>query len=308
MEDLGRVVDNLKIKRAKSQGYASIRPLLLVLPGGMRGTCGAGAMVALHELGLADAFDTVVGVSTGGPIGAYFLSGRDQAIQGASLYYTVCATPAFINLRRLRRVMDLDVLLAAMRQGSKAIDVDAICQSPTAFWVGATRTDGTPDLMNAKKAKPDIFAAIQASMTIPGVSGGPVFVDGQAYYDGGLNPFPIREVVAKFRPTDILVLPNICQRFVDPPRQRISDLSALVVLKSRSLALVQRALTRRKQFHESLQLARQLPNVRVGILWPEDLGIHELTTDANLLRQGSHDNFVQTVRTFGGTDVQVPLL
>lgn len=308
MEDLSRVVDNLKIKRARDQGHASIRSMLLVLPGGMRGTYGAGAMVALHALGLAEAFDTVVGISTGGPIGAYFLSGRAQAIQGASLYYTVCATPAFINLRRIRRVMDLDVLLAAMRQGPKAIDVVAIRSSSTAFWVGTTKTDGTPVLIDAKRASPDIFAAIQASMTIPGVSGGPVLVDGQAFFDGGLNPFPIREVVDRFRPTDILVLPNICQRFVDPPRKRASDLSALVVLKSRSLALVQRALTRRKQFHASLQIARQLPNVRVGILWPGNLGVHELTTDAKLLRQGSHDNFVDTVRTFGGYDVQNPLL
>lgn len=300
MENLSLVLDNLKCKRDRLSGHEHIRPLLLILPGGMRGAAGAGSILALHQAGFANVFQAVVGISTGAPIGAYFLSGHAASVQGASLYYQDLATPEFINLRRLKNIMRLDILLSAMENGPKAIDVNAIQESRTDFFVTATTMQGESKFINAKTAKPSLIEAMHASMAMPGGGPEPVEVNGQRYVDGGLFPFPLRQIVERFHPTDILVVPNFPK-----PADGIFHLTAkdffgsLFVLRTGSIRLTRLAILRRQKLTQGLREAEETTGVRIGILWPPKNQLHHFTTDAKSLRDAAFAAGQKTLTDFG---------
>ncbi len=285
MKDLVAVIDNLKRKRDRLPGHEDIRPLLLILPGGMRGAAGAGAILALHQAGLSDVFETVVGISTGAPTAAYFLSGYTQALQGASLYYQDLATTEFINLRRVKNIMRLELLLEVMASGQKAIDQVAIQSAPADFYMGMTTVRGEQKFINAKTARPSLLSAIHASMAMPGTGGQPVIVNGEAYVDGGLYPFPLHSIIRQFAPTDVLVIPN----FPQPPdgvfHLTLKDFFAsLFVLRTGSLTLTKLAILRRRKLTAGLRATKTVSPIRVGILWPPTNPLHHFTIDATTLR------------------------
>ena len=61
-------------ERLEAKGERDGTIALVVQGGGMRGVYSMGALAALEEEGLADAFDVVVGSSAGAINGAYLLS------------------------------------------------------------------------------------------------------------------------------------------------------------------------------------------------------------------------------------------
>ena len=80
---------------ARSDGA---RLALVVEGGGMRGAVSGGALQALHDLGLRDAFDVVYGSSAGAMNATYFLAGQRE---GVTIYSDHIANDRFCDMRRL---------------------------------------------------------------------------------------------------------------------------------------------------------------------------------------------------------------
>jgi predicted patatin/cPLA2 family phospholipase len=130
----------------------------------------AGSALALHMLGFQDVFDTIVGISTGAAIGAYFLSGGDRPLMGAPVYYEECTTEEFSNLAYFRPYVDIDYIEGVMKERKKKIDSAHIRASRSKFYVGVMGVPGgRGSFINAKTAKPSLLRAVKASMAMYGL-------------------------------------------------------------------------------------------------------------------------------------------
>jgi predicted patatin/cPLA2 family phospholipase len=302
------VLSNLILKRDRLKGHENVRPLLLTLGGGTRGVYGAGAVAALHMLGFANIFTDAVGISTGAGINAYFLAGFEQTLLGTSLYYEECATKAFIDFSRWNMMVDIGHVIRAMQTGRKKLDCEAISSSPTSFHVVVTAQDGTPHILDAKAALPDMVSAIHASMAIPAVYAKKIRVNGEDYVDGALNPFPIRQIIDRFQPTDIIVLPNQTRASLGKiPFSLRQALLSMTAIRNCSFAATGRAMIRQTQIHHALRHAKTcVPNVK--ILWPPEKNISVLTTDAYKLKEAVIASAQATFRAFGLPEQKIDFL
>ncbi|MBI2984232.1 MAG: patatin-like phospholipase family protein [Candidatus Kerfeldbacteria bacterium] len=281
------VVERLVVKRDKRLGHESIKPLLLVLGGSMRGPYGAGAIHALFDFGLGKVFETVVGISTGAAIGAYFLAGSEEQIRlGSSLYFEECTTSLFFNPWRWRKKVDIDWLIEGIKHGPKRLDVAAIQKNPTQFFVAAITRRGRQELIDAKTASPDILTAIRASMAVPGFYGQWVTVNGQQYCDGGFNdPFPLGNVIDRFHPTDILIIPNQSYDVAVGYRPSLSDaIAALMALPQLGALKAGEIFRRKMKFRKVMESLPSIKSARISVLWPPALGLHEASRNSTMLR------------------------
>src|SRR3989338_8457049 len=211
------VFEHMKARRDDPEGEGKkYRILILILGGGMLGPYSAGQVRGLNEVGFtADKAEVIVAASAGGGTGVYYMGGPEQTKKGGSIFYDECRNPEFINLLRLKRVLNSEVITQTMRQGEKAVDKDVIRNSPAEFYVAVTRKADQKhsELINVKTAtsggKPDVIAAVGASMNVPLFRGPGVEVNEQEYIDGSFDAMPVEEIVERFKPTDILVLPNM---------------------------------------------------------------------------------------------------
>lgn len=275
-----KILARLVVRRDHEDGWENIRPVLLILGGSMRGPYGAGAVSALYQAGFGRVFQTVVGVSTGAATTAYFLGGEKQIALGASLYYEECTRKEFMNPLRRRRKVDIDRLIGWMSHGPKALDVVAIQNHPTQFYVSAITRHGRQELINAKTAQPDLLTAIKSSMALPGLYGEWVTVNSRQYCDGGFNqPIPITTIIKKFDPTDIVILPNQTETIALNFQPNIGDaVAGLLTLRQLGFRKSWEVYNRKRLYRNTLH-SQVLGHSNIAILWPPDGGLHEGTTD-----------------------------
>jgi predicted acylesterase/phospholipase RssA len=301
------VVDNLLEKRDQSDGAEGkdIRPLLLILGGGMKGPYGAGqALLGLPAVGLGKVFDTVVGVSAGAATAAYFVAGGGQASKGASIFYEECTAGEFINPKRIHQIMNIDVVTDAMSHGEKALDQEAVHKSKTGFYVAVTRKgDWQSELVNAKTAKPGMITAVGASMAVPLLYRKAVKVNGEQYVDGAFDPMPIERIIEQFNPTDILVLPNTpfdrLDAFELTPGQYLFAELAHATGSIGSLGTVEKFLRIKEEIRASLEHIQTQQNVNIGILWPPDSNLSNLTTDPDKVEAAIMESARGVIKEFG---------
>lgn len=310
-----RLVQNLLLKnellRNGDKKHKDIRTALLILSGANMGTYGAGATIALHLLGLADIFDVVIGVSTGAGIGGYYLAGEKQMFLGASIYYTEFSGTHFINYRRIKKIIDVDIIGEVMRSGRTKIDTEVIKKARSEFFVGVTNAEtGNGEWIDAKNATPDVVAAIEASSAMPLGYNLPISVNQRYYYDGGLSlPCPIKEVCEKFRPTDVLVLPNSPLRFDSQLFREVTNRVFAAIALCNLPAFIRTAVvSRHKRFYEGMNFIQNCKGINIGVLWPQDMGIYQLTRSSQKLRTAVQASVNQTLAVFGQPEKKFDLL
>lgn len=127
------MLQHIRARRGKEVPVKDGRKIALVLyGGGMSGVAGAGAMIALQDLGLSHAFDAIYTYSAGFPNASYLLA--DETRVGTSIYYEDLAGKRFINLWRFWRIMDIRYLVKVMRE-RKRLPVDRILEASTQLYV-----------------------------------------------------------------------------------------------------------------------------------------------------------------------------
>ncbi len=190
------------------ESHDHIRPVLFIDGGLMKGSYGVGACLALEELGYTRVFDNVVGVSSGAPSAAYFISGDTSA--GSSLLWEECCSRAFMNTWRFWNQVDTDYLISAIKQpGPKGLSVDTVLSARSKLYIGvADFTDGTPKLFQPTSAM-DLYASIQASILMPNVSNDIVHIDDIRYVDGGFTrPHMLQLALDEIKATHYLIITN----------------------------------------------------------------------------------------------------
>src|SRR3989344_255247 len=304
------VVENLKKKRDDPEKEGKkIRPLLLILGGGMQGPYGAGQVIALGRMGFRDKFDTVVGISAGAADAAYFLSANEesdkQTLLGTSLYYKELATKKFLNFLRLKQIMNVGYAVGLMKEGEKALDTDAIIKGHSEFYVQATNsTTKEPELINGKTDKQGVVQAIEASMALPWVYGKEIEVDDGKYVDGAFEPVPIQKVIERFNPTDVLILPNMSYdntdtRILSKAKNALIIGFAKMLPRLGSLPLAEKVLRAQRQTRQAFEYIRNNYKVNVGILYPPDLGLTQVGTDSEQIQAGVIAAAKNTFEEFG---------
>jgi predicted patatin/cPLA2 family phospholipase len=183
------------------------RVALAIEGGAMRGTISAGMALALDELGLVSAFDSVYGASAGAISGAWLLS-RPQGLRG---WTEPAYARAFIRrsgLLRGRPVADVRALIEELYQTTFPMDFAAVLASPIEFHPLATdaASGQSTDLRPLTGSPAELRLALRASAALPLLAGPPVELDGRRFYDAGLSEsVPYRTALAQGA-THVLVL------------------------------------------------------------------------------------------------------
>jgi len=211
------VIEHILARQGQQVPVNDGRKIALVLyGGGMSGVAGAGAMIALQDLGLTHAFDAIYTYSAGFANASYLLG--DATRLGTSIYYEDLIGRRFINLWRFWRIMDVRYLVYVMKQ-IKPLPVARILQSSTELFirlwnVGAGRTE----YVEAHDFPPEQYLRLMAAATSLRHAGiGPTKLRDNHYED---YPFSMDapehlSFVLDTDATDILVIYNRRNQQVD---------------------------------------------------------------------------------------------
>lgn len=269
LEVLRNLFRKQRLLKAGDAEHRKYRTLILTCSGVMRGVYGGGQGIALDRFGLTDVFDVAVGISTGAPGTGFFLAG--QVEKHINIYWNEAASKEFISFqhlfRRGRPAVDTDYICRVFRE---KMDLEAIKRSRTHFFVGATcaRT-GEGHLVDAKTAEPDIVEAIHASSALPALCGRVVTINGVDYVDGvGAMSLPVKHIIQKFEPTDLLVLTNC---FDEKKGSRISAWLSELAVRNFPPAFRRAYANRNLQFAEEVNYLRnEQTSCRFGVLWTDN--------------------------------------
>jgi len=295
------IIQRLKEKQRLLAGgnpeHEKIKTALIVAGGVMKGVFSGGCLVGLEKLGFSSVFDVVVGISAGAANLAYFLSG--QGAEGISIYYRDMNDLRFFDpLRFLKfKVMDIGYVEDTLRYGRRKLNVEAVRNSRSQFYVGVTRSsDGQGQLKNVKEAK-DMIMAIKASMTPPVLAfyHTPVVLDGERFVDGGMSiPLPIEEIIKLFHPTDLLVIINRPCNFREKSPSVIEKLlfSLMRPIIPRSSLGKSRA-----EYNRSLDLAME--SINIGVISPEEDNIGMFERSATKLERCARSGDEMIKQLFG---------
>jgi len=204
------VIKHLKARAGRAGPFADGRKIALVLWGGiMRAVRSGGAMVALQEMGLGQAFDSIYSVSAGFPVAAYFLSGRTRL--GMELFYEELRSPRFLNRFRFWHGMDVSYLIRAMRHG-KPLDVNAIFAGATRLYVRVVNFQSRKlEYFEIRElGQAEFWPLVGASVLVPILCRSRAKIKGEEYTETNLNAHLKEHIrhVLKTEHTDILVIYN----------------------------------------------------------------------------------------------------
>ena len=183
------VIDAIKEKKHlmdAGEEHGHIRPLLIVDGGLMKAAYGVGAGLALEEAGFSKVFTSIVGVSSGAPSAAYFVS--EEVYIGGRLIYEECCTKKFLNVWRFWNQVNTTYLTSVLKGSTgKRINVKKIFSSSTDLYIGVSDfKTGKPTLLKPTN-EDELFRAIQASIIMPNVSTDIVTFNDIRYVDGGFT-------------------------------------------------------------------------------------------------------------------------
>lgn len=215
------VIDALKVKKRlmdAGEKHGHIRPLLFIDGGLMKGTYGAGAVVALEELGFTNVFDNAVGVSSGAPTVSYFVSG--DARRGVSIYSEEACNRKFINPWRFWNQVDTFYFAATLRGvTNKGLDMAKMLAARTKVFIAVADFEtGKPKLLQPTAGE-ELLQAIQASVLMPNVSTDIVKFKDIRYVDGGFTrPHALKKALEQIDATHVLVIANQDKTITTLPR------------------------------------------------------------------------------------------
>jgi predicted patatin/cPLA2 family phospholipase len=272
-----------------------VRRVLYAGPGAMRGAAAGGVTSEFEAHNLVRHVHVGVGVSTGALAIAYPVAG--QAALGTSIYAEECTTREFISLQRFLAggpPADTCFINGVFQHSpTKALNRRAVLESATEFYVGITDAlTGVGSLENAKTAKPGMMEAIEATTRIP-ISAEPVMLNGSLSYDGSIGcPFPVREIIRRFNPTDLIILANRV-----PEYRENSNLARRTIeqrlIRHTTPALQAAFASRGELYEEELEYLKSQTTCDYLIFWG-DPRLRSMTRNPRVIRQVITDVRAQT--------------
>ena len=268
------------------------RNVLVVQGGGMRGVYSMGALAALEESGLSEAFNVIVGSSAGAINGAYLLAG--QAKEAVRVYVDLLSNRNFINPWRFWKIVDIDYLVDDVLKRLLPLNVEAVKASRTTLEIILADADTAEPVIISNRSDVDFYELIRATAALPALYNRKVLIDGRYYVDGGVaDSVPAAYAAAAAAETgsgsaDILAVvtrpPDYRRRDAHPFLQRILALGAIG--HSRAVkAVMGREDVRYNDSMDLLQGVTTVDSVRAITVWPSDSArlAGRTTSDKHLL-------------------------
>lgn len=174
----------------------------------MSGMVSAGALIALEELGLRNAFDAIYAFSAGAPNAAYFLSG--QVRLGASIYYENLIGRQFINFFKPWRIVNVPYLMNIF-ECTKRLEPVRIMNGETSLFVRlqniVTREIEYVDACQFS-AEADFFSLLRAAVSMPFLTPGATLIQGKRFKEDlfGYHKEFLKSVLAKEPDSDVVIL------------------------------------------------------------------------------------------------------
>jgi predicted patatin/cPLA2 family phospholipase len=181
--------------------------IMMICDGGLiKGAYSVGVGLALEELGYTNVFTDVVGVSSGAPSVAYYLGGN--IYQGGTLIYDECCSKRFLSRWRFWAPVDTNYIIDVLRGvTNKPLRVDRIFSAHSRLHIGVSDFFTAKPKLIQPTTESELLESIQASILLPSVARGKVFIKGKRYFDGGVAyPHIINEAIEKIDFTHALVL------------------------------------------------------------------------------------------------------
>lgn len=201
------IIENLKKRNdeIKKEVSSGIKTGLVVQGGAMRGIYSMAVLMGLEEIGLACAFDHIVGSSAGAINGAYFLA--QQSKIAVSIYLDDLSDKRFINFKRLSKIVDIDYMVDDVVKKAKLLNVSRIRNSHTTLHTALTDYQTAQSVfVTNKDLNVDIFEAIRATSAMPILYNKKVRINGSDYIDGGLvDGIPLFKAI-ELGCTDLIVV------------------------------------------------------------------------------------------------------
>jgi len=206
-----QVIEHIKARKNLNGPHNDRRKIVLVVYGGtMASIRGTGALLALEEMGLGNAFDEIYTVSAGFLNASYLLSGQMRmCVTGI---YTNLSSSNFLNFFRLWRIMDVDYLVSIAKL-VRPLDIPKLLANQTKLYVGLfnPEIDHTEYLEVHDYNEKEYWELLYASMSVPYISPGDVRVRGKLYEDMPFKKYYHLhhvENAIKSGATDILIIYN----------------------------------------------------------------------------------------------------
>lgn len=260
---------------------------LVVEGGGMRGVISGGALVALAKLGLTKAFDEIHTESAGALNSAYFLA--SQAELAASIYIDDLTCSRFINLFRLRKIVNIDYLIDEIVAKTKLLNCDRVLNSRTKFFVSVTSfSTGGRIIIDVQKSNIPLIKVLKATSAIVPLYNKAVNLDDAVYVDGGIaDPIPVMNAIESGC-THILVLLTRPPDFYAKPLPKSVKLALKLLMKKWSQKFAHAFIDERVEKHNrsrDIAFGRVScgASVHLAVVCPEKLSISRLTKNRDLL-------------------------
>jgi predicted acylesterase/phospholipase RssA len=319
--DLAPVIESIRDRIHNPESKKRI--LVLILGGGMKSPYSVGQMIGLSQMGFtSDKAHTVVGISCGAPIAAYYAAGDDQMREGAKMLLDTGSHPKFIDKTRIGRTVGLTEMLdeeiGDMATGPHKLDIDAMKKSKPRLYFGVTRratrySDPREEFLDAKTVEGGPLRGIHASMSIPYVTGEILEVNGVKYVDGAFDPLPVKALLEDKKifpdkeslPTDILILPsqpfNTMDAFkLNKKEWALAKLSKAIGGAGSLLSLqLEKFLLIQEQLRRSLEELKAEKSINIGIVWPPDAGLGTLSNDRDDMKATMLASARDTIKQFG---------
>ena len=181
----GGVTDVKTVGDYLNGSHEGTRLGLVVQGGGMRGVYSMGALAALEDAGLHDAFDIIVGSSAGAINGAYFLAG--QAAEAVQLYTEHLSNRNFVNFLRPQKIVDIDYLVDVVLKQHQPLKMDVLRNSPTLLEVVvANAVNGEAEVITNRDTSYDFYEVMRATSALPGLYNKKIHLGSHLYVDGGI--------------------------------------------------------------------------------------------------------------------------
>lgn len=296
------VVTDMRAVRDNSDERPKDFKLVLVALGtGLGSGSGTGQNMALDDMGYTDLIDVFVG-SSGASGPAAFSAIGDSRI-AASLYMDECTTDAFLNKKGMVPKLDTRVIAKAMRNGPKTLNIEKIRNSSKEIYAIATdKETHKAELLDLKTVTPDPVSALEASSAIPFFREA-VEVDGKHFYDGAFSQLPLEAIIEKFKPTHLLIQPNVAFNYLQSydytGAERAVMWTAAKMGSVASMGTVEEFFRMKENVRGVLEKIGKIHNVKIAVMWPPEEDLHNLTNDPDTMRRAILESYRELVAGFG---------
>ncbi len=256
---------------------------VLCIQGGgiMRGAYGVGGMLALEEMGYTKTFASLVGVSSGAPVIAYFSSGETQKV--IDLLINDCLDKSFVNLWRFWNQVNTQHFIDVVKKHDKnKINLQKVFDNPAEIFFGATHFKTAKPVLLKTKSGDNFFKAMHASINMPNITPVKIMIDGVRYTDGGFaNPHIFYEAVQKLKPTHVLIVTNNDREF--GAVSIVEKILNRTLYRLRLNGMLALAINTRREARDSALEKVIKSNVKTAIVWG-DGSIGAFESDANKIK------------------------